>query len=113
LTVHNETAELYRFWDATPFAEYLYGCVAAAIRQDLREEIGFLRMFDEAVQQTMNIVDMPDRRASLLVRLIVQNNGWLSGNKREQFAELSDKEVRAIEATVRSSMTSKSKEGTT
>jgi hypothetical protein len=61
----------------------------------------------------MNIVDMPDRRASLLVRLIVQNNGWLSGNKREQFAELSDKEVRAIEATVRSSMTSKSKEGTT
>ena len=102
MTVHNETAHLYRFWDATLFAEYLYSCVEQAIRYDLREEIGFLRVFDEAVQRTMNIVDMPDRRASLLVRLILQNKGTLAKGRRKEFSELTDKEISAIESAVQS-----------
>jgi hypothetical protein len=52
--------------------------------------------------RTMNIVDMPDWRASLLVRLILQNEGTLSKAKRELFRELSPKEVRAIEKAVAS-----------
>src|SRR3990172_5958982 len=102
MTVHNDTAHLYRFWDATPFAEYLYSCVAQAIRRDLREEIGFLRTFDSAVQRTMDVVDMPDRRASLLVRLILQNKGELAKGRRENFSELTDDELAAIESAVRS-----------
>ncbi|MBI3695557.1 MAG: Fic family protein [Acidobacteria bacterium] len=102
MTVRNETAHLYRFFDATPFAEYLYGCVAETIRRDLREELGFLTMFDAAVHKTTDIVDMPDRRASLLVRLILQNKGVLSKTKREEFAELTDEEIEAIEEAVRS-----------
>ena len=43
--------------------------MAETIRADLREEIGFLKVFDAAIQATMDIVDMPDRRASLLVRV--------------------------------------------
>ncbi len=101
MTVHNETAHLYRYWDATAFAEYLYSCVAKAIRTDLKEEIGFLRVFDEAVRRTMEIVDMPDRRASLLVRLILQNGGMLSQTKRSTFGELTDAEVARIEEAVR------------
>lgn len=102
MTVHNETGHLYRFWDATAFAEYLYSCVAQAIRHDLREEIGFLRVFDAAVQRTMDIVDMPDRRASLLVRLILQNKGKLAKGRRQTFSELTDDEIAAIESAVRS-----------
>ena len=101
LTVHNETASLYQFWDATAVAEYLYSCVSQAIRRDLREEIDFLNQFDTAVQQTLSIVDMPDRRASLLVRLIMQNNGRLAQGKRQHFPELTDDEIVAIEAAVR------------
>ena len=52
--------------------------MAETIRTDLRGEIGFLKVFDAAIRATMDIVDMPDRRASLLVRLILQNNGRLS-----------------------------------
>lgn len=52
--------------------EYLYGCVAETIRRDLRGELGFLAVFDRLLM-VMNIVDMPDRRASLLIRLILQN----------------------------------------
>jgi hypothetical protein len=102
LVVNNETVHFYRFWDATAFAEYLYYCVAETIRTDLRQEIGFLKVFDAAIRATMEIVDMPDRRASLLVRLILQNKGGLSQAKRPTFSELSDQEISAIEAAVAS-----------
>jgi len=100
LVVNNETVRLYKFWDATAFAEYLYESVAETIRTDLKEEIGFLRVFDGAIRATMEIVDMPDRRASLLVRLILQNNGRLSEPKRSTFPELKDEEISAIEEAV-------------
>jgi len=109
MVVNNQTAHLYRFWDATSFAEYLYDCVAETIRTDLKEEIGFLTVFDAAIRATMDIVDMPDRRASLLVRLILQNNGRLSQGKRGTFAELTDEEISAIEAAVSSSQDTHSK----
>jgi hypothetical protein len=102
MTVENETANLYRYWDATRFAEYLYGCVAETIRRDLREELGFLAVFDQALGEVMNIVDMPDRRASLLIRFILQNRGTLSKNKREKdFPELTDEEILSIESAIR------------
>jgi hypothetical protein len=88
LVVNNQTAHLYRFWDATRFAEYLYDCVAETIRTDLREEIGFLKVFDAAIRAIMDIVDMPDRRASLLVQLILQNNGRLSQTNAQRFPNL-------------------------
>jgi hypothetical protein len=100
LVVNNQTVHLYKFWDATAFAEYLYDCVAETIRTDLKEEIGFLRVFDAAIRATMEIVDMPDRRASLLVRLILQNNGRLSQAKRATFSELTDEEISGIEIAV-------------
>ena len=43
---------------------------------------------------------MPDRRASLFVRLCLQNGGRLSAGKRASFAELTDAEVAAMEAAV-------------
>lgn len=104
MNVQGETKHLYQYWDATPFAEYLYSCVEQAIRHDLKEEIGFLTIFDEAVRHTMEIVDMPDRRASSLVRFILLNKGRLGKNRREQFAELTDEEVGEIESVVQSSM---------
>ncbi len=100
MTVHNETARLYRFFDATPHAEYLYHCIEETIRRDLREEIGFLVVFDAAMRKAHEIVDMPDRRASLLVRLILQNRGRLPRGKRALFAEIKDDELHRIEEAV-------------
>ena len=101
LTVLNETDTLYRYYDATPHVEYLYEAVAETIRKDLREEIEFLEVFDRAMIAVQKIVDMPNGRASLLVRLILQNHGTLSGKKRRQFAELSDEEIARIEEAIR------------
>jgi len=100
MTVHNETASLYRFFDATPQAEYLYHCIEETIRRDLGEEISFLVAFDAAIRKALEIVDMPDRRASLLVRLILQNHGKLSPGKRQAFAEIKDDELNRIEDAV-------------
>jgi hypothetical protein len=100
MTVRNDTVRLYRYFDATAHAEYLYRCIEDTIRRDLRDEVGFLKVFDGAVQKVLEIVDMPDRRAALLVRLILQNKGKLSGAKRPSFPELRDEEVHRMEEAV-------------
>jgi hypothetical protein len=82
MVVHNDTARLYRYFDATAQAEYLYQCIDETIHRDLRDEIGFLTVFDTALRAVFNIVNMPNRRAALLVRFILQNKSRLSKGKR-------------------------------
>lgn len=104
ISVRNDTASLYRYFDATPFVEYLYDRMVDTVRTDLHEQLGFLTVFDQAMEGVRGIVDMPDRRAALLIRLMLQNGGRLSAAKRGQFAELADDEVRAMEAAVQAAM---------
>ena len=59
-----------------------------------------------ALLAVREIVDMPDRRASLLVRLCMQNGGWLSARKRKQFRELHDEEIAAMEAAIQEAVQS-------
>ncbi|MYC68311.1 MAG: Fic family protein [Acidobacteriia bacterium] len=106
LVVDNDTADQYRYFDATRFAEYLFDRVEDTLREDLREELNFVAIFDKAFSAVRQVVEMPDRRASLLVRLCMQNGGRLSARKRKQFSELSDAEVSAMEAGVRAAMES-------
>jgi hypothetical protein len=100
MTVLNGTKNLYQYFDATPQAEYLYECVAETIEKDLYEEIGFIERYDRALGETKEIVDMPDRRASLLLRLILENEGRLAKNKRDLFSELTDEELAKIEKAI-------------
>lgn len=104
MVVKSDSAYLYRYFDATAMAEYLYDQVADSVRRDLREELDFVAVFDHALSGVREIVDMPDRRASLLVRLCMQNGGRLAARKRARFAELADDEVGAMEAAVRHAM---------
>ena len=102
MTVENDTRQLYAYWDATKFAEFLYGCVEETLRSDLLEELRFLQVFDRAMKAVLDIVDMPDRRATLLIKLILQNRGVLSNKKREhEFPELTDTEIQLIETSIR------------
>ena len=106
LLVDNDTADHYRYFDATGFAEYLFDRVEDTLREDLRNELNFVAIFERAVGAVLQIVEMPDRRASLFVRLCMQNGGRLSARKRGQFSELSDEEVSAMETQVRAAMES-------
>jgi len=100
MSVLGETASLYRYPDLTAQTEYLYWRVADTIDTDMRQEVGFIQSYDRALKALKDVVDMPDPRGSLLVRLILLNNGQLSKGKREQFTELRDEEIAAIEAAI-------------
>ena len=96
--------DLYRYFDATPQAEYLYDQVARTTEEDLREQLEFLEVFTAAFSSAQAIVDMPDQQLSLFVRLCMQNGGRLSGAKRDRFAKLTDDEIARMEAGVQEAM---------
>lgn len=104
IAVANDTGDLYRYFDATAFAEYLYDRVADTVRRDLKDELGFVAVFDHAFTAVREIVDMPDQRVSLFVRLCMQNGGCLSGAKRQHFSELTDDEIALMEKQVQQAM---------
>lgn len=100
--VLNDTADFYRFFDATPHAEFLYHCVAETIERDLPDEARFLRAFDRFTDRVQDLVDMPAATIDLLFRLLRQNGGILSDRARErEFAALMPAEATAIEAAFR------------
>lgn len=80
--VLNDTADLYRYFDCTDAAEFLYACVARTVEHDLPREIDYLRRHDDAIRRIMDAVEMPDRLAENLLLFIRQNKGTLS--KRRQ-----------------------------
>jgi len=99
--VLNDTADLYRYFDATEAAEFLYACVLRTVDQDLPREIEYLRRHDEALRRIMNTVEMPDRLAEDLLTFIRQNKGTLAkGRRTGEFKKLTDAEVTALEAVV-------------
>ncbi|MFZ2870464.1 Fic family protein [Zavarzinia sp.] len=100
LTVENDTALLYRYFDATAQAEFLYERVIDTIANDLREELRFLSVFDKATAAMREIVDMPDRRLHLFFKLCLQNAGRLSRGRRDDFPELTDGEIAALEQAI-------------
>lgn len=96
--VINETIDLYRYFDATPHAEFLYECVEQTIDVDLPKEAEFLQNYDRFNAVVQSIVDMPDSVLDLLFRFLKQNDGKLSGRaKAKEFMALSDEEANTIE----------------
>ncbi len=99
--VLNDTADLYRYFDATEAAQFLYACVKRTVEQDLPREIDYLRRHDQALRRIMNTVEMPDRLAENLLMFIRQNKGKLSKRRRtSEFKKLTDAEVASLEAIV-------------
>jgi hypothetical protein len=99
--VKNRTDYLYRYFDATPQAEYLYDCVIETVRRDLRDEVLFVEVFDRATKAVMDRIDMPNRKAAQFVKLVMQN-GRIGADKRARlFPELTIAGIDELEAIVR------------
>ena len=96
--VLNDTGDFYRYFDATPHAEFLYGCVQKTIEEDLPAETRFLQRYDDFRRQVEAFLDMPERLIDLLFRFLSQNDGHLSQRARAQeFSELTDEEAQRVE----------------
>ena len=99
--VLNHTEDLYRYFDATEAAEFLYSCVEHTVEYDLPREIDYLRRHDQALGRIMNTVEMPDRVAENLLMFVRQNKGTLPKRRRTgEFKKLTDAEVSLLEAVV-------------
>jgi hypothetical protein len=96
--VLNDTADYYRYFDATAHAEFLYRCVEETIEQDLPREVRYREGYDRFVRGMHDVVDMPARTVDLLHRFLRQNDGRLSNRARTgEFAQLTDAEVARFE----------------
>ncbi|MBD9449712.1 hypothetical protein [Rhizobium sp. RHZ01] len=57
--------------------------------------------YDTAYKAVREVIDMPDRRASMFVKFYMQNKGSISKRKRALFDELSDEDIKDLEAAIR------------
>lgn len=102
--VNNETAYLYRYFDATRQAEYLVDRLERTVRFSLPAELAYIHHFDDAKRRLAVVTDMPDRLASLFIKFCVQNGGRLSNRKREEFfPTIGDDLLARLEAAVQAS----------
>jgi hypothetical protein len=92
----------YRYYDATPQAEFLYGALERTVEHDLQSEIDYLLGFDRAHTRLNAMFDWPRQDLDLFIRVVQQNDYQLSRNKRSsRFDWMSDQEAAAAEAAVR------------
>jgi len=96
--VTNETIDYYRYFDATPQAEFLYDCVYDTIQNIIPQEVKYLEKYDRFKRFIDDEFEMPDKMVAALVRFLEQNQGRLSIRAREkEFAGLTNIEVLKIE----------------
>ena len=108
MTVENDTAYWYQYMDLTLQAEALYKFVTKTIEEELVEELSFLANYDKTRKAIQDIIDMPDRLIDLFIQLCLQNHGSLSARKKtSHFNFLTDKELSAMEKTVKDGYMSK------
>lgn len=97
--VLNDTADFYRYFDATKHAEFLYECVQKTIITDLPTEAAFLVNYETFKTRVQNFIEMPDSTIDLLFNFIRQNEGRLSKRAREkEFSALTEIEAEYLES---------------
>ena len=94
----NETIDLYRYFDATKQAEFLYECVEETVINTLPEEVKYLERHDKMRTVIVKHFDMPDKDMENLIGFLRQNDGTLSKRARtKEFKALTDDEVAMLE----------------
>jgi len=104
MTVLSDTAGFYRYVDMTRIAERLFEFVESTITDELVGELDFLARYDRIKQGLQEIVDMPDRKLDLFIRVCIQNKGHLAKGKQALFPELTDAEMADMENVVKKQM---------
>jgi Fic family protein len=101
--VLNDTADYYRYFDATDQAEFLFDCVDYTINKIIPDEVNYLQNYDTMKSWLDDHFQMPDNMVALLIRFLDLNNGALSKRSGEkEFIGLTDREVKEIEENYQS-----------
>lgn len=96
--VLNETIDLYRYFDATKHAEFLYSCVRETIEETIPAEVDYLEKYDLMKDYLDNYFEMPDKLVALLIRFLEQGKGLFSEcAKNREFQELTADGINRIQ----------------
>lgn len=96
--VLNETIDLYRYFDATKQAEFLYECVEETVLNTLPEEVQYQERHDKMRTFITEHFDMADKDMENLIGFLRQNDGTLSKRARnKEFKALTNDEVAMLE----------------
>ena len=76
--VLNDTADYYKYYDATLQAEFLFECIDYTIKEIIPEEVLYLQRYDQMKGWLDDNFEMPDKTVALLIIFLDQNNGVLS-----------------------------------
>jgi len=96
--VLNETIDLYRYFDATRQAEFLYECVQQTVEKTLPEEVAYLEQHARMRSFIAEHFDMPDKVAEALIAFLRQGDGKFSKRARtKEFSELTEEEFTMLE----------------
>jgi Fic/DOC family len=94
-------AVYFRYFDATEQACFLYDALERTVEHDLDEEISFLLGFDRARAALSTIADWPAHSLETFIRVVRQNGGRLSINKRKaHFDWMTEEEIARFERIV-------------
>lgn len=77
--------DAYRYWDATPAAEFCSQMAELALDDELRTETEFLIRYDRAYKAVDEAYDLVNSDLAVLLVSAFQNNGVLSKRRRDQF----------------------------
>jgi Fic family protein len=94
----NETIDLYRYFDLTKQAEFLYECVEDTIEKIIPAELDYLEKYDRMTHFINDHSSLPDTKVDLLIKFLDQNSGKLSNKKKvKHFEELENEEINILE----------------
>ena len=91
----------FRFPDLTEQCIYLAETIHATLKEDMPEELLFIRRYDEVKKALQNVVDMPDRSIDLMIMFLHQNKGIFPKRRREQFSKFTDQEIEMMQSEYR------------
>lgn len=114
LTVDNpqSIAGQYRFPDLTEQTYYMFQVLDQTIDVELIEEIRLIEGFDRFRSDAKYIVDMPNKKTELMIKLLFQGGGVLSNTKKGLFSELSSDDISRLELAYKEAFEVSSSEDT-
>jgi hypothetical protein len=83
ITIRNQTADLYRYPDLTPHAEFLYEKIEDSIERDVQSELVYIQTYDRARLRARFILHLPDHQEKALLNLCF-SEGRVSPEMRQQ-----------------------------
>jgi Fic family protein len=98
VNVLNKTIDLYRYFDATKQAEFLYDCVKETVFKTLPEEVQYLEGHDKMRKFIQENFDMPDKDMENLIGFLRQGDGKFSKRAlNKEFKALTKDEIAMLE----------------